>query len=136
MSLRNIANAYILYCMLTFTYCNKEEETPLYLFHSCFKTKQIWNKLRQYFSQFINIPHSTRQSSILGIFDNNQHSELINHVLLIFKFYIYSARNTKHLNFDNLKITVKKIKETEKELTSSNKLKLLKKWPPIDHMMD
>ena len=86
--------------------------------------------------QFINIPHSTPQSSILGIFDNIQHSGLINHLLLISKFYIYSARNTKQLNFDNLKITIKKTKELEKELTSSNKLKLLNKWHPIYHMID
>ena len=56
------------------SYCNEEEETPLHLFHSCLKTKQLWNKFRKYFSQFINIPHSTLQSSILEIFDNNQHS--------------------------------------------------------------
>ena len=116
--------------------CNEEEETPLHLFHSCLKTKQLWNKLRQYSSQFMNIPHSTPQSSILGIFDNKQHSELINHLLLIFKFHIYNARNTKQLNFDNLKITIKRIKNIEKELSSSNKLKLLKKWHHIDYMID
>ena len=77
--------------------CNEEEETLPHLFHSCLKTKQLWTKLRQYFSQFINIPHFTPQSSILGIFDNNQHSELINHLLLISKFYIYSTRNTTEL---------------------------------------
>ena len=118
------------------SYCNEEEETPLQLFHSCLKTKQLWNKLRQYFSQFRNIPHSTPQSSLLGIFDNSQHSELINHLLLIFKFYIYIARNTKQLNFDKLKIAIKKIKEIEKELSSSNKHKLLKKFHPIDHIID
>ena len=121
------------------SYCNEEEQkknsAPL-SFYSCLKTKQLWNKLRQYFSQFINISQSTPQSSILGIFDNNQLSELINHLLLIFKFCIYSTRNTKQLNFDNLKITIKKIKEIEKQLNSSNKLKLLKKWHPIDHVID
>ena len=61
---------------------------------------------------------------------------LINHLLLIFKYYIYSARNTKQLNFNNLKITIKKIKELEKELTGSNNLKLLKKWRSIDHIID
>ena len=62
--------------------------------------------------QFIYIPQSIPpQSSILEIFENNQHSELINHLLVIFKFFIYSVRNTKQLNFDNLKITTKKIKE-------------------------
>ena len=68
--------------------------------------------------------------------DNNQHAELINHLLLIFKFYIYGARNTKQLNFNSLKITIKKIKEIQKELTRSNKLNLLKKWHPIDHVID
>ena len=62
-----------------------------------------------------------------GIFDKNQHCGLLNHLFLIFKFYIYSARNTKQLNFDNLKIIIKKIKDLEKELASSDKLKLLKK---------
>ena len=33
-------------------------------------------------------------------------------------------------------IAIKIIKEIEKELTSSNKLKSLKKWHPIDHMID
>ena len=61
---------------------------------------------------------------------------LINHLLLVFKFYIYSAKNTKQLDFDNLKKTFKKIKELEKELTESNKLKLLKKWQAIDHIID
>ena len=117
------------------SYCNEEEETLLHLFHSCLRTKQLWNKLRQYFSKFINMPHSALQSPILGIFDNNQHSDLINHLLLIFKSYIYKTRNTKQLNFDNIMITMKKIKEIEKELTSSNKLKLLKKWYPIDHII-
>ena len=118
------------------SYCNEEEETLLHLFYFCLKTKQLWNKLRQYFSQFTNIPHSTPQSTLLWMFDNNQHSELINHLLLSFKFYIYSAKNTKQLNFDKLKITINKIKKIEKELTSSNKRKLLKKWHPIDHMID
>ena len=61
---------------------------------------------------------------------------LINHLLLIFKFYIFSARNTKQLNFDNLKKTIKKIKKLEKQLTGSYKLKLLNKWCPIDHIID
>ena len=73
---------------------------------------------------------------MVGMFYNNQHSMLINHLLLVFKFYIYSAKNTKQLDFDNLKKTFKKIKELEKELTESNKLKLFKKWQAIDHIID
>ena len=77
---------------LFWSYCNEEEETPLHLFHSCLKTKQLWDKLRQYLSQLMSIPHSTPQSSIVDVFDNDQHLILINALLLIFKCYIYSAR--------------------------------------------
>ena len=116
------------------SYCSEEEETPRHLFHSCLKLNNYGTNLDNTFH--INIPHSTPQSSIQRIFDTNQHSELINHLLLILKFYIYSARNTKQLSFGNLKITIKRIKEIEKELTRSNRLKLLKKWHPIDYMID
>ena len=40
------------------------------------------------------------------------------------------------MSFDKLNITIKRIKEIEIELTSSKKLKLWKKWHPIDHMID
>ena len=80
------------------------------------KKKLLWDKLRQYLSQFINIPHFTPQSSIVGIFDNNQHSLLINYFLPILKFYFYSARNTKQVKFDNLKKILTKIKDPEKAL--------------------
>ena len=85
------------------SYCNEEEETPFHLFHSCLKTNEFCNKLRQYLSQLIKIQHCAPQNSIAEIFDNNQPSALINHLLLISKFYIYSARNTEHLNFNNFK---------------------------------
>ena len=77
-------------------------------------------------NQFRSILHFTPQSVIVVIFDNNQHLLVINHLLLIFKFYIYSARNTRQLNFDNLKKIIKKVKELGKELTEPNKMKLLK----------
>ena len=56
-------------------YCNVEKETPLHLFHSCLKTKQLWTKLRQYFSQLINIPHRCLHPTQM--------------------LYVYSARYTK-----------------------------------------
>ena len=58
----------------------------------------------------------------------------MNHLLLIFKFYVYNARNTKQLNFDNLKKNNLEIKGLERELTGSNKLKLLKKGRLIDNI--
>ena len=45
------------------SYCEEEEETPLNLFYSCLKTKQLWKKLRQYFPTIYK--HSTLHSTEL-----------------------------------------------------------------------
>ena len=63
--------------------CIEEEKTLLHLFHSCSNLKQLPIKLTHYLSQFINIPVSSRQSYIVGLFDYNQHSFLMDHLLLI-----------------------------------------------------
>ena len=57
--------------------------------------------------------HST-EYHIVGIVNNIQHALLINHLLLISKFYIYGGRNT------NLKKTIKKSRKLEKEVILTN----------------
>ena len=61
--------------------CDEEEETLLHIIHSSLKAKKLQNKLREYFSQIINIPRSTSQSFIIRMLNNNQHSVLLNHLL-------------------------------------------------------
>ena len=97
------------------SYCNTEEETPLHLFHFCSKTEQLWNKLKQYLSQSITIPQTTPQSSIFCFFDIYEHSILINYLLLIFKFHVFNARNTKQLKFENFKTAIRNIMAIEKD---------------------
>ena len=63
--------------------------------------------------------HST-EYHIVGIVNNIQHALLINHLLLISKFYIYGGRNTKQLDSDNLKKTIKKSRKLEKEVIVTN----------------
>ena len=117
------------------SYCNTEEETPLHLFYFCPKTENLWNKLRQYLSKSITIPQTTPQSSIFGFLDINEHSMLINHLFLIFKYHVFNARKTKLLDFETFKVLIRKVKETEKNLLGSNKTKILKKWRPIDQVI-
>ena len=52
---------------------------------------------------------------MFGFLDINTNVFLIsNHLLLIFKFYVYEARSTKEVNFNILKRKIKKVQETEK----------------------
>ena len=51
------------------------------------------------------IPNISPQSTILGFMEEiqDQHNMIINHVLLIYKHYVYLSRNSGSLNFVGLK---------------------------------
>ena len=55
----------------------------------------------------------------LPILDTNEHF-ILNHLLLIFKMYIYNARTTGYLNMSHLLLYIKGIKDTEKKLYENN----------------
>ena len=59
----------------------------------------------------------------------------VNHLLLQFKYYIYNARDWKHLVFEALIKNIKNIYDTEKNLADQNphkKTKFLKKWQSVE----
>ena len=62
-------------------------------FYDCLIVKRIWNQLKSILSNNIKFPISTPQSAIFGFWDLDTNEHLIlNHLLLIFKMYIYNAR--------------------------------------------
>ena len=61
------------------------------------------NQLKSIPSNNINFPISTPQSAIFGFWDLDINEHLIlNHLLLIFKLYIYNARTKSYLNISHL----------------------------------
>ena len=77
------------------SFCKLHEETIIHLFYDCSIVKRIWNQLKSILSNNINFPISTPQSAIFGFWDLDTNEHLIlNHLLLIFKMYIYNARTT------------------------------------------
>ena len=97
------------------SFCNREEETILHNFYSCIFTKALWNDLKSSVEGFLQLPNLTPQSTMFGFLDINTNVYLIsNHLLLIFKFYVYKARSIKEVNFNILKRKIKKVQETEK----------------------
>ena len=86
------------------------------------------------FSKYFNLILSTltSQTAILGIFDsvsNNSFFEnnkiLINHILLIFKLYVYKSREKKLTNVNNLMAKILKVKKIEKEIALNNSMKTI-----------
>ena len=92
---------------LVHSFCLFADETPLHIFYTCNITKQLWNKLQYFVSEYLYIPEITSQCAFLGFFNiGNQQQTflLINHLQLIFKHYLYISREHGAVCFTTLKL--------------------------------
>ena len=91
------------------SFCNQEDETVIHLFANCSKSKTLWNSLKEFFKDTINLPSLTPQSAIFGFLQTDQELFLIlNYLLLLFKYYLYVSRCSKTISFAALKTNIKK----------------------------
>ena len=121
------------------SFCKMIEETPLHLFYNCIKTKLLWDQLKDFTSTETSFPSLTPQSAILGHMNLSDDYLLINHIILIYKGYIYNSRNRGYLNIEHLKAIIDKDKRIEEgnrkhELKKRSKY-LLKSRPFTDDLV-
>ena len=85
------------------------------MFHICRKTQALWTQLTSHLNGHFTLPQLTPQNAIFGFLDISDKDYLVvNHLLLLFNYYIYNARDQKHLVFEVLMKNRKKIYDTEK----------------------
>ena len=116
-------------------FCNPEDETIFHLFANCSKSKTLWNSLKEFFEDTINLPSLAPQSAIFGFLQTDQALFLIlNYLLLLFKYYLYVSRCSKTISFAALKANIKKTYILEKNLFKYDEKKnrfFLKKWDKV-----
>ena len=112
------------------SFSNLYDKTPFQISYECDRVKFLWSELVQCFQNTLILPILTPQTVILGILDfksNNSFFEnnkiLTNHILLIFKLYVYKSREKKFINTNNLITEIQKIKRIEKEIARNNETK-------------
>ena len=117
------------------SFCNQQDETVIHLFANCSKSKTLWNSLKEFFKDTINLPSLTPQSAIFGFLQTDQELFLIiNYLLLLFKYYLYVSRCSKTISFTALNINIKKAYILEKNLSKYDEKKkrfFLKKWGKV-----
>ena len=74
-------------------------------------------QLQHSFQNVLIIPPITPQRAIFGFIDSKVNYHLINHILLIFKYYVYETRENGSLDLKVLKRTIHKIKNIEKQIS-------------------
>ena len=127
------------------SFCNSHDETPFHTFYECNRVKYLWSHLVQCFQNTLILPTLTPQTAILGILNsvsNNSFFEnnkiFINHILFIFKLYVYKSREKKFININNLIAEIRKVKRIEKEIALNNSMKTIafrKKWHLTDNII-
>ena len=86
--------------------CSLYDETPLHIFYECDAVKCLWADLVQCFQNNLILPTLTPQAAILGILESagndftlKTNKVFINHIVFIFKLYVFESREKKSINF-------------------------------------
>ena len=66
------------------SFCSLEEETPMDIFYSYNHTQILWERLKYYIQNNLD--------------SQSENFLIINHLLLIFKYYLFKCRSNKHLS--------------------------------------
>ena len=104
--------------------CKLSDETVFHLFYECNIILNLWNELVLFFENEFTLFDLTPPAAFLGFL--NVDSELLliqNHLLLIFKIYIYNSRRSESLKIKSLIPEITKVKNIEENIALNNEKK-------------
>ena len=100
-------------------FCQRSDETVLHLFYECNIILNLWNELVLFFENEFPLFDQKLPASFWGFLNVDLELLLIqNHLLLIFKIYIYNSRRSESL----------KIKSLIREITKVKRKNFIKQW--------
>ena len=121
------------------SFCRIEIETTSHLFSECSQTLLLWSQLKEYLSPHIILDDLNTQSALLGLYNDRLNNYLlVNHLLLIFKLYIYKSRKSFTLRINDLKneiIDIANIELKSTILTPEFSDIYTGKWNPINSIV-
>ena len=115
--------------------CKKGPENVIHLFCECSITKSLWHSLQKTFGSLLTRPALDPLISIVGRWDiNNPDNVLVNHIVLLFKKFLYQNKsNPQRIHILALKHYIKLVERIEQKLAyDAHKLDThFKKWEPV-----
>ena len=117
------------------SFCNQNNETIEHLFCHCFFAKAFWNDLNTFFENHLSLYDLTPQTAFFGFTEKDLDDTILqNHLLLVFKIYLYKSRSYGFAFLKPLLLEIKKINRLEKKIAEANANKhksYLLKWNKI-----
>ena len=95
-------------------FCKDEDEAVFHLYFYWPNIRYLWNQWNIYLAGDLTLPPQTLQAALFGISEkNNTENVILYHLFLIFKLYVYHAKEKGFLNVMRLMSQIIKIKEIE-----------------------
>ena len=94
--------------------CNSENKTPFHLFYSCNHTRSPCSKIQELMNSEILLPQNTPEGAFFSFPDNTENFEILNHLHLVYKYYLFKSRDTRKISLERLKKNIIKIYNIEK----------------------
>ena len=96
------------------SYCDMFDENVQHIFYDCPHSTRLWDELGTFLSPVLFLPDLSPQSALIGFHSEvSDHNLLVNHLLLLFKIFIYKNREKKRLVFNNFLIQIKNVFKLE-----------------------
>ena len=121
------------------SFCNQNNETIEHLFCHCFVANALRNDLNTFFENHLSLYDFTPQVAFFGFTKKDLDDTILqNHLLLVFKIYLYKSRSYGLVCLKSLLLEIKKINRFEKKIVEANANKhksYLLKWNKIDNQL-
>ena len=94
--------------------------------------------IKQSLSPHLALPNFDAKNCIFDLLDNDSFSIIENHILLLYKRYIYDCRlNKRSTNILGFKSLISIIRQIEEKISRkrNTKVKHFQKWEPISAML-
>ena len=92
--------------------CKREPETILHLFLNYNFSQQLWSNTQKWCSPIFKLPNLSEKIVFLGYLNEETNNILINHTILLYKYFLYSKRDNRgRTNFKALKAFIRNIKK-------------------------
>ena len=97
-------------------------KTVTHLFLSCTVSQELWDEIIEWSRSCMLLPKLTEQIIYLGWFQDSSYNILINHIILLFKQFIYIRKESKsQINIQGFKHFLKNIIDVKKVIVNKRK---------------
>ena len=120
------------------SFCGESLEAVGHLFLRRRYTSELWIKVKQWLQSSLMLPNLTEKLIFLGFLDNQSNSVIINHLILLFKKFLYENRGNRFkINVTSFQVYVAYVYEIENKMAKKcQKIEAhLRKWETIADLL-